>query len=206
MSRNERVMLMNWELISLPIVAAIIGWGTNVIAIRMLFWPREPIRVLGFEFLGVLPKRKLDIAQSIGEVLNDDLLPTDELIAAVNTKETRERVTRLITNNLSARIQRFLPRFILEHAEDKIRHHLDELVSSEIEDLFSQLGDSFSQELQDKKLLGNLVEAKINSFDLVHLEKLVLKVAKSELRYIEVFGAIVGLIIGLVQVLFVVVF
>jgi len=206
MSRNERVMLMNWELISLPIVAAIIGWGTNVIAIRMLFWPREPIRVLGFEFLGVLPKRKLDIAQSIGEVLNDDLLPTDELIAAVNTKETRERVTRLITNNLSARIQRFLPRFILEHAEDKIRHHLDELVSSEIEDLFSQLGDSFSQELQDKKLLGNLVEAKINSFDLVHLEKLVLKVAKNELRYIEVFGAIVGLIIGLVQVLFVVVF
>ena len=199
-------MLMNWELISLPIVAAIIGWGTNVIAIRMLFWPREPIRVLGFEFLGVLPKRKLDIAQSIGEVLNDDLLPTDELIAAVNTKETRERVTRLITNNLSARIQRFLPRFILEHAEDKIRHHLDELVSSEIEDLFSQLGDSFSQELQDKKLLGNLVEAKINSFDLVHLEKLVLKVAKNELRYIEVFGAIVGLIIGLVQVLFVVVF
>lgn len=206
MSRDERVMLMNWELISLPIVAAIIGWGTNVIAIRMLFWPREPIRVLGFEFLGVLPKRKLDIAQSIGEVLNDDLLPTDELIAAVNTKETRERVTRLITNNLSARIQRFLPRFILEHAEDKIRHHLDELVSSEIEDLFSQLGDSFSQELQDKKLLGNLVEAKINSFDLVHLEKLVLKVAKNELRYIEVFGAIVGLIIGLVQVLFVVVF
>ena len=33
---------MNWELISLPIVAAVIGWGTNVIAIRMLFWPRSP--------------------------------------------------------------------------------------------------------------------------------------------------------------------
>jgi uncharacterized membrane protein YheB (UPF0754 family) len=202
---TKGMMIMNWELILLPIVAAIIGWGTNVIAIRMLFWPREPIRILGFEFLGVLPKRKPDIAQSIGEVLNDDLLPTEELIDAVNTKETRERVSHIITNNLSAKIQRFLPRFIMEHAEDKIRHHLDDLVSAEIEDLFAQLGDSVSQELKDKKLLGNLVESKINSFDLVHLEKLVLKVAKNELRYIEWFGAIVGLVIGLIQVLFVVV-
>ena len=100
---------MNWELISLPIVAAVIGWGTNVIAIRMLFWPREPIRFFGFELLGVLPKRKQDIARSIGEVLNDDLLPTEELIAAVNSEETRTRVARLITDNLTAKIQRFLP-------------------------------------------------------------------------------------------------
>lgn len=197
---------MNWELISLPIVAAIIGWGTNVIAIRMLFWPREPVRIFGLEFLGVLPRRKLEIAQSIGEVLNDDLLPTEELIAAVNTKETRERVTRIITDNLAGKIQRFLPRFIMEHAEDKIRYHLDELVSSEIEDLFAQLGDSFSQELKDKKLLGNLVESKINSFDLVHLERLVLKVAKNELRYIEIFGAVIGLVIGLAQILLVTIF
>jgi uncharacterized membrane protein YheB (UPF0754 family) len=200
------MMLMNWELISLPIVAAIIGWGTNVIAIRMLFWPREPVRIFGLEFLGVLPRRKLEIAQSIGEVLNDDLLPTEELIAAVNTKETRERVTRIITDNLAGKIQRFLPRFIMEHAEDKIRYHLDELVSSEIEDLFAQLGDSFSQELKDKKLLGNLVESKINSFDLVHLERLVLKVAKNELRYIEIFGAVIGLVIGLAQILLVTIF
>lgn len=199
-------MLMNWELISLPLVAAIIGWGTNVIAIRMLFWPREPIRILGLEFLGVLPKRKLDIAKSIGEVLNDDLLPTEELIAAVNTQETRERVSLLITNNLTTKITRFLPRFIMGHTEDIIRHRVDELVSSEVENLFSQLGESFSQELKDKKLLGNLVETKINSFDLGHLERLVLKVAKNELRYIEVFGAIVGLIIGLLQVLFVTIF
>lgn len=195
---------MNWELISLPIVAAIIGWGTNVVAIRMLFWPREPIRIFGFEFLGVLPKRKPEIAQSIGEVLQDELLRTEELIAAVNTEETRAQVASLITNNLAAKIYRFLPRFIVDHAEDKIRHHLDELVSSEIESLFSQLGDSFSQELQDKKLLGKLVESKINSFDLVHLEKLVLKVAQNELRYIEFFGAILGLLIGLVQVALVV--
>lgn len=197
---------MNWELLSLPIVAAIIGWGTNVIAIRMLFWPREPISFFGWEFLGVLPKRKPEIAQSIGEVLNDELLPTDELIAAINTRETRERVALLITNNLAAKIYRFLPRFIMEYTEDKIRQHLNDLVNSEVDNLFVQLSENFSQELKDNKLLGNLVEDKINSFDLVHLERLVLKVAKNELRYIEFFGAILGLIIGLIQVAFITIF
>ncbi len=191
---------MNWELISLPIVAAIIGWGTNVIAIRMLFWPREPIRILGFELLGVLPRRKGDIAQSIGEVLEDDILPVDDLIAAVNTEDTRAQVAELITDNLTAKIQRFLPRFIMEQAEDKIRFHLRDLLDSEIESLFDQLGHSLSHDLQSKRLLGKLVEDKINSFDLIHLEKLVLKVTKNELRYIELFGAVLGFIIGLVQV------
>lgn len=191
---------MRWELISLPIVAAIIGWGTNVIAIRMLFWPREPIRILGLELLGVLPRRKGDIAQSIGEVLEDDILPVDDLIAAVNTEDTRAQVAELITDNLTAKIQRFLPRFIMEQAEDKIRYHLRDLLDSEIESLFDQLGHSLSHDLQSKRLLGKLVEDKINSFDLIHLEKLVIKVTKNELRYIEFFGAVLGFIIGLVQV------
>ncbi len=197
---------MNWALISLPIIAAIIGWGTNVIAIRMLFWPRVPINILGWQLLGVLPKRKVYIAKSIGEILNEDLLPTDELIAAVNTPETRKRVTDLITSNLSAKIQRFLPRFIMEHADDKMRHLLGEMVGQEIESLFNQLGSGFSQELKEKKLLGNLVEEKIKSFDFLQLEKLILKVVKNELRHIELFGAVLGFTIGLVQVLLLIFF
>ena len=191
---------MNLELILLPIVAALIGWGTNVIAIRMLFRPRKPIRILGFELLGVLPKRRLEIARSIGEVLQDDLLPMDELIAAVNTEETRTRVAGIIANNLAAKIHRFLPRFLLEHAEEKIRYYLEDMVNSEIESLFAQLGDSLSQELQEQRLLSKFVEDKIASFDLIYLEELVLKVAKNELRYIELFGAILGFLIGFIQV------
>lgn len=193
---------MTWELISLPIMAALIGWGTNVIAIKMLFWPRRPIKFLRWEFLGVLPKRKAEIAASIGDVLNNDLLPIHELVDAINTPETRERVTKIIASNLSSKIDRFLPRFIAGPAGDKIQHHLEDFVEAEIEDFFSQLGDTISQELQESQLLGHLVEEKINSFDLFQLEELVLKVAKNELRYIEFFGAVIGLVIGIIQVLF----
>lgn len=193
---------MNWELITLPIMGALLGWGTNVVAIKMLFWPREPINIFGWEFMGVLPKRKLDIARSIGEVLNDEILPTSELMEAINTPETRQRIASLITEHLASKVERYLPRFILEHTQDKIRYHLTELVAGEIDQLFTQLGKGLSRELQENNFLGNLVEEKIKSFDLVQLEGLVLKVAKDELRYVELFGGVIGLIIGIFQALF----
>ena len=34
---------MSFKLVIMPVIAALIGWGTNVIAIRMLFWPRKPV-------------------------------------------------------------------------------------------------------------------------------------------------------------------
>lgn len=192
---------MSWDLISLPVVAALIGWGTNVIAIRMLFWPRKPINILGWQFLGVLPKRKLELARSIAEVLNDEILPMDELLAAANTPAVREKVAGLITDGLVDRLRRFIPHFILEHTEEKLRLTLEGLVASELETMFSQLAQNLSRELQQSQLLGQLVEERINSLDLLQLEKLVLRVAKHELRYIELFGAVLGLIIGFVQIL-----
>ncbi|MDI9441574.1 MAG: DUF445 family protein [Firmicutes bacterium] len=194
---------MDWELITLPLIAALIGWGTNVVAIKMLFWPRKPINILGWQLLGVLPKRQQEIAVSIGEVLDEDLLPTQDLIAAVNTPATRRRVAGLVADNIAAKIDGILPRFVADYAGEKIRNHLGSLVENEIEDLFTQLGETLGQELQEQKLLGSLVRSKIATFDLQELERLVLKVAKNELRYIEVFGAVLGFIIGILQVVFI---
>ncbi|NLJ79878.1 MAG: DUF445 family protein [Firmicutes bacterium] len=197
---------MTWELMSFPFIAALIGWGTNVIAIKMLFWPRQPIRIFGFSLRGVLPKRQKEIASSIGQIVNEDLLPSDDLLEAVNTKENREKIVDLICGNLEDKAGRFLPFFIPENAKEKIKGHLRGIVGSEIETLFSQLSTTFSTELETRNLLGNLVEEKVNSFDFFQLENLILKVAKKELRHIEFLGAVLGFFIGIIQVLILMIF
>jgi uncharacterized membrane protein YheB (UPF0754 family) len=47
--------------------------------------------------------------------------------------------------------------------------------------------------------IGNVVREKINNYPVEKLENLVLSVAKEHLRKIELFGALFGLIIGIVQ-------
>ncbi|MFA5856084.1 MAG: DUF445 family protein [Candidatus Pacearchaeota archaeon] len=56
--------MIEWKLISIPIIGFIIGYFTNYLAIKMLFYPKKPI----FGFQGVLPKRRKELAKNIAEV------------------------------------------------------------------------------------------------------------------------------------------
>ena len=54
-----------FRLLAVPLISAMIGYLTNVVAIKMLFHPREPIRMLGLEIQGLLPRRQEAIANKI---------------------------------------------------------------------------------------------------------------------------------------------
>ena len=56
--------MINFKLMLIPIIGAIIGLITNWIAVKMLFHPKKKI----FGIQGVIPKRKKDIAKRIGNV------------------------------------------------------------------------------------------------------------------------------------------
>jgi uncharacterized membrane protein YheB (UPF0754 family) len=49
--------------ILIPLISAFIGWFTNWIAIKMLFHPKEPKRILGIRFHGIFPKRQGHFAE-----------------------------------------------------------------------------------------------------------------------------------------------
>ena len=51
--------------------------------------------------------------------------------------------------------------------------------------------------------LSKIIEDKINQLDLREIEILVYRVSSKELKFVEVMGAILGFIIGLIQVLLV---
>lgn len=68
---------MNSQLIIAPLVGGIIGLVTNGIAIKMLFRPYNPIYIgkIKLPFTpGVIPKEKKRIAQSVGNLISEQLL------------------------------------------------------------------------------------------------------------------------------------
>ena len=62
-----------------PLVAAFTGWFTTWIAIKMLFHPRNPIRIMGLTIQGVFPKRQSQVAAKLGSVVANELLHFDEI-------------------------------------------------------------------------------------------------------------------------------
>ena len=73
----------------LTVVGALIGWITNIFAIKLLFRPIKPIKIplTRFTIVGLIPKRKKEIAKNIGEVVANELISIRELMDEAVTEE-----------------------------------------------------------------------------------------------------------------------
>ena len=89
-----------------PLVGAIIGYITNDIAIKMLFHPRRPIYIGKWKLPftpGLIPKEKRRVAQSIGNVVSNQLLNSDTLVSVMTSSEMvgklRSGIENIINTN-----------------------------------------------------------------------------------------------------------
>lgn len=193
----------DWTLwIITPLLAGIIGWFTNWLAVKMLFRPRISRSILGFTFQGVIPKRRNDIAQVIGKTIEEELLTHGDLQEAlkkVDAKETlrpilQEKIDLMIKDKISSinpMLMALMPKELLE----KIKKTMLEEILNALPQIIEKLGDSFIKSLP----ISELVIHNINKFDLERLEKMIVDAADKEFKFIEYLGAVVGVLIGLLQ-------
>ena len=103
-------MYMNTEIIryiSGPLIGGIIGYFTNLIAVKMLFYPRKEIRLLGHVLPftpGAIPKGKTRLASAVGHAVSDSLLTKGDIEAMLLSDEVEEHVTDAIMRHFSVRI------------------------------------------------------------------------------------------------------
>jgi len=189
-----------YALLTLPVISALIGYITNVVAIKLLFWPQHPINLGVMKLQGVLPKRQADIAASIGQLVEERLLSLNDVIDQVNTPEVRERLVVTLMAVMRDKLNSMLPRIIPPRVVQLIADTLEKVLRQEADQIIIQAVESARDYLTAEVQIKNMVEDKINQFELNELEYMVRQVASTELRFIEILGGILGFIIGLVQV------
>jgi uncharacterized membrane-anchored protein YjiN (DUF445 family) len=80
-----------------PLVGAFIGFLTNVLAIKMLFRPLKAIRIFGIPLPftpGILPRERHRLADSIGRMVERELLTPEILKERFASPEFREQFRR----------------------------------------------------------------------------------------------------------------
>jgi len=188
-----------------PFVGAFIGWLTNYVAIKMLFRPREPWRFLGLSLQGVMPKRQHDIAVKIGEVVEEELLNSEDILNAINTEELRAHLAAVIEVRLDRflREKLFRGEFLYEkvlgrEAVQRVKRSL----INELVNLFPLEVEAAIKGLVEKVDIRKIVAMRVEQFEFDRLERLVYRVASTELNWVVYLGGVLGFMIGLLQVLF----
>ncbi|WP_296863874.1 DUF445 family protein [Thermosyntropha sp.] len=195
-----------FHLVIIPLVSAFIGYLTNVIAIKLMFWPRKPINLGFFVLQGLLPKRQADIARSVGELVEQQLFSMDELLDKIDNPEMHDKITDRLTGIVKNKIDTVLPSILPGKISRLITDNLERMLRKEVPGLIRQVMDSGRDYLTEEVKIKQMIEDKINDYDLTQLEEMIKSVSSPELRFIEVLGGVLGLFIGLVQVLILVLF
>ena len=82
-----------WHYIIPPLIGAVIGYCTNYIAVKMLFRPRNEIKVLGHTLPftpGAIPKNKPRLAKAIGEVVETTFFGEETISAQFLSGEAED--------------------------------------------------------------------------------------------------------------------
>ena len=79
------------QFLVIPIISAFIGWFTNWIAIKMLFHPKEPKRILGITFHGIFPKRQKIFAEKLGKMISAEFLSFEDIEEKITNPQNLQK-------------------------------------------------------------------------------------------------------------------
>jgi len=195
---------MNYWLILIPLISAFIGWFTNWIAIKMLFHPKEPKKILGITFQGIFPKRQQQFAQKLGKLVSEELLSFKEIEEKIISPDNLSKMMPLVEEKidlfLREKLSSVFPMISMFIGQNTI-NQLKLVFMQELEAMFPEIIGSYMKNIESQLDLEKMVIDKVSGFSSDKMESILTQIMSKEFRFIEIVGAVLGLIIGFVQVL-----
>ncbi len=150
------------------VMGTVIGYGTNYLAVKMLFRPKREVKVFGrtLPFTpGVIPKQKDRLAAAIGNAVGTSLLTKEDIKSRLTGEELKNAVTGKINEVLSVRMRDEIMHLakLDEEGYDKMKEKLSAMITKQIMESVNSVGvaqkisDETSKALMEK-ISGNMLK------------------------------------------------
>ena len=173
-------------------------------ALKLLFHPHDPKRFLGMTIQGVFPKRKLQIANSLGRIVGQELLSFTDIEKTLTNPQSVQKIMPLVDAHLDDflrnKLKRTMPVISMFIGEKTILE-LKAAFLTELEELFPLVMKNYIGQIRTDLDLEKIVSDKISNFSSDRLEQMLNQILTKEFRFVDVIGAALGFFIGIVQIL-----
>ena len=200
-------------------IGGFIGWITNLLAVKALFHPHKNYRILGLDYQGLLPKRKSELANNLGNMVEGELINIPELIKKVKPEDVNPFIDKMIEDHKS-NIQKAIDDYINNYLKNikvpliniDVSKYIstNTLVAKTTETVVELLRDKAKQavptiltkagnEVVKHISVHDIVKQKVDDMNLDKLEAMIYKIADREMKMIEYLGGVLGIIVGAFQ-------
>jgi uncharacterized membrane protein YheB (UPF0754 family) len=195
-------ILDNWTYGLIPIISGIVGWATNVLALRMTFYPLEFKGIppyLGWQ--GIIPSKAGIMAGKAVDLITKNLVKIEDQFMRIDAHRVveemspeLERVSKKIIEEVMSTqapaVWSRMPEAVKKQLQYKVVEDLPPTVQEMMEEINKNINNFFDLKTM---VIKTLVA------DKGLLNKIFLKCGQQEFKFIEKSGAYFGFLFGLVQ-------
>ena len=185
------------------VTGAVIGYTTNVVAVKLLFHPQKPIKIGPFKIQGLIPTRIEDLGERFTNILSKDLTKR-VLVEALREALSKGLVKDIVEESIDRKLRETLARIhpvipVLIDTRGFARQ-----IASLVEQVVVE-GDNereiarIASHIVDRIDLAKHARQALESMDSRELESMFREIAGKELRFVEISGALLGSLIGAVN-------
>jgi len=194
-----------WKYASMPVISAIVGYITNVIAIKMMFYPIEFIGIkepfLGWQ--GIVPRKVAKMAGISVQTITEKLITEQEMFDRMDPERVAQElqapmvamvadITHEVMSKHQPTLWESLPEVVKRQIVKRIQDDAPEVVAEVMQDVRTNIRELFN--LKDM-VVSNLVANK----PLVN--RIFLETGHAEFKFIGHSGLYFGFLFGCVQML-----
>jgi uncharacterized membrane protein YheB (UPF0754 family) len=200
-NKNGESVNMIVNIILMAAIGGLIGYSTNVIAVKMLFRPLHPVKIpiLGFTLQGLVPKRKDELSKKIGKTVAEELVSSEDIIDKVIEGMDKYELLRMAKDRIMAVAEHNMPPMVPSMFKGAILKYIGDAIDNNGEDMLTEMTEKVVHKATTSIDIEKMVSEKIDEFDVSRLEEIIFSISKTELRHIEVLGGVLGVAIGIVQ-------
>ncbi|MBU1141556.1 MAG: DUF445 family protein [Firmicutes bacterium] len=187
--------------ILLVLIGGFIGWITNKVAIKMLFRPINPHKILGITFQGVFPRRKDLMAISLADIIEKELLSKEVIMDQLLGDEKLEAIKEKLKKTIVEKLVEAIPPVVAMFVGGDIRGFITRYIEKNGNEIFEQMLDEFRSTGIDNLNIHEIVKNRIDALDFIEFEKIIFGLMNKELHFVEIIGLFLGAFIGVVQYL-----
>ncbi|MGO2174059.1 MAG: DUF445 domain-containing protein [Staphylococcus equorum] len=158
-------------IVFMMVIGALIGGVTNILAVRMLFHPFKTYYIFNKRVPftpGLIPKRRKEVADKIGQVVEEHLLTESLIQSKLNAPSSRQAIEEVLLKQIQKLKQEHMT---LQYFADKLDLDVAQLANEKLDLVISNKLDAFYQDNQTtpiKQIIPEEIEASIDSkIDLV---------------------------------------
>jgi uncharacterized membrane protein YheB (UPF0754 family) len=189
--------------ILLLLISCFTGWFVIWITLKFLFNPHQAITIAGLKIQGIIPANQQLIAEKIGKLVSTELFSFTALQEKVtgpeNFNKLKPEIESHIEHFLRVKLKDTFPMLSMLIG-DKTINQLKGAFLHELETLFPELMKSYISNLEKELDLEKQVTEKIAGFSLIKTEDLIYRSANKQIIKLQIWGAFIGLIMGLIQI------